>query len=158
LVEGSAASTVEFKESASGQRIVVEPDHASGRFRTMLPEGTYTVRCGDEEQTRTFLPTGTYNVDLRPGRSLDYKVTKETTGVGEVKITVSARGSGSHRFSIRTENLTANGGEKQLTLRSGLADTVEWRARISSPDTPWVAVVVPDDDISQRNEMMGGTR
>jgi len=158
LVEGSAASTVEFKESTWGQRIVVEPDHASGRFRTMLPEGNYTVRCGDQEQTRTFLPAGTYNVDLRPGRSLDYKVTKETAGAGEVKIAVSARGSGSHWFSIRTENLAINGGEKELSLRSGVAGTVEWRARVSSPDTPWVAVVVPDDDLSQRKEVMGGTQ
>jgi len=89
---------------------------------------------------------------------LDYKVTKETAGAGEVKIAVSARGSGSHWFSIRTENLAINGGEKELSLRSGVAGTVEWRARVSSPDTPWVAVVVPDDDLSQRKEVMGGTQ
>ncbi len=155
LVEGHASSPVEFQETSYGQRVEVKPDSASGWFRAMLPEGKYTVRSGGEGQTRTFLPSGTYNVDLRPGRLLDYEVTKETTGAAEVKIKVSARGSGSHRFSIRTENLTVNSGDKELTLRFGVAGTVEWRARVSSQDTPWVAVVVPDDNLSLRKEVMG---
>jgi hypothetical protein len=155
LVEGEAGAAVEFKEATAGQVTEVKPDSATGHFRAMLPEGKYTVRSKGEEQTRTFLPGATYNLDLRPGRSLDYEVTKESTGAGEVKIKVSARGQGSHRFALRVDNLTLTGAEKELTLRSGTVGTAEWRARIGSEDTPWVAVVVPDDDMSQRKEVTG---
>ena len=155
LVEGEAGAAVEFQETSHGQRIEVKPDAASGRFRAMVPEGKYRVRCNGDEQMRTFLPGGTYNLDLRAGRSLDYEVSKETTGAGEVKIKVSARGQGSHRFALRVENLTLNGVETELTLQAGSVGTAEWRARIGSEDTPWVAVVVPDDDLSQRKEVMG---
>jgi hypothetical protein len=35
---------------------------------------------------------------------------------------------------------------------------LEWRGRIVSRDTPWVAVVYPDDDLSRRKEVMGAVR
>ena len=83
LVEGPANSAVEFRDIASGQQIEVKPDLGSGRFRAMLPEGKYTVRSSGEEQTRTFLPGGTYNLDLRPGRGLDFEVSGSTTSTGK---------------------------------------------------------------------------
>ena len=70
-------------------------------------------------------------------------------------IKVSARGNGSHRFVLRAENLTLNDTEQVLSLRSGGAGSVEWRARIASQDTLWVAVVVPDDNLSLRKEVTG---
>ena len=155
LVQGQADSVVEFKETTYGQRIEVTPDLANGRFRAMLPEGKYTVRSNGEEQTRTLLPGATYNLDLRPGRALDFQVSKETSGVGEVTIKVSARGSGSHRFALRADNLALSGIERELTLRPGAAGNLEWHARISAQNTPWVAVVVPDGDLSSRKEVTG---
>jgi hypothetical protein len=32
---------------------------------------------------------------------------------------------------------------------------VQWRARLLSRDEPWVAVVVPDGDVSARQEVVG---
>ncbi len=155
LVEGRASMPVEFQETSYGQRIEVKPDAASGWFRAMLPEGKYTVRSGAEQQTYTLLPGGTYHLDLRPGRTLDFEASEETTTDGEVTIKVGARGEGSHRFALRAENLNFSDPEKELILRSGVAGSVEWRGRIGSLDTPWVAVVVPDHDLSQRKEVMG---
>jgi hypothetical protein len=156
-VEGEAGSAVEFQETSFGDRVEVKPDAASGWFRAMLPEGKYTARSGGEQQTYTLLHGGTYHLDLRAGRVLDYYVSKETSGTAEVTIKVVARGSGSHRFALRVENLALDGTEKELTLESGGMGTLEWRARIGSQDTPWVAVVVPDADLSQRKEVMGDT-
>lgn len=70
-------------------------------------------------------------------------------------IKVTVRGSGDHRFTVRTDNLTVDGAEKQVTLRAGAAGTVEWRARITAQDTPWVAVVYPDDELMSRKEVTG---
>jgi hypothetical protein len=155
LVQGQADAAIEFQENTGGQRTEVQPDLSTGHFRVMLPEGKYTVRCRGQEQTRTFLPGAAYSLDLRPGKALDFDVSKETSASREVTIRVSARGSGSHRFALRVDNLTLSGAERELTMRPGAAGTVEWRARIASADTPWVAVVVPDDDLSQRKELTG---
>lgn len=155
LVEGQAGSVVEFQDTGCGEKTVVRPDAATGRFRAMLPEGKYTVRANGEEQTRTFLPGGRYSLDIRTGHGLNFEISKDTSGAGEVTIKVSARGNGPHRFALRAENLTLNGTEKELNLRSGAAGTLEWRARITSADTPWVAVVVADENLSLRKETFG---
>jgi hypothetical protein len=155
LVEGQAVFTVEFKETTYGQSIVVKPDLASGHFRTMLPEGDYDVSSNGEQLKRSFLPGATYNLDLRPGRALDFQVSQAKNEKGEVTIKVSARGNGSHKFSIRSENLTLSDARKELTLQSGSVGTLTWHARIASQHTPWVVVVVPDNDLTQRKEVMG---
>jgi hypothetical protein len=155
LVEGDAGSAVEFQETSYGQRIEVKPDAASGWFRAMLPEGKYTVRSGGEQQTYTLLHGGTYHLDLRAGRMLDFELSKDTSGAGDVTIRLNARGQGHHRFALRVENLGPDTTEKELTLRSVGMGTIEWHTRITSQDSPWVAVVVPDDDLSQRKEVMG---
>jgi hypothetical protein len=155
VVEGQAGSAIEFKEATFGQPIEVTPNLVTGRFRVALPEGKYIVRSGGAEQTRIFLPGGTYNLDLRPSRGLDFEVSRSTSSTGEVSIKVSARGNGSHRFTVRTDNLTVSDADKELTLRAGVAGALEWRARIASADTPWVAVVVPDGDLSLRREVTG---
>ncbi len=157
LVEGQAVSTIEFKETLYGQPLVVKPDLANGRFRAMLPEGNYIVSCNGEKLTRTFLPGAVYQLDLRPGRMLDFQVSREKIGTGEVAIKVSARGSGNHRFNLRVENLKLSDVAQELILQLGTAGSLTWRASIESPDSPWVVVVVPDDDLSQRKEVMGPT-
>jgi len=155
LVEGEAGSAVEFQETSYGDRIEIKPNSPSGWFRAMLPEGKYTVRSGGEQQTCTLLHGGTYHLDLRAGRVLDFELSKDTSGAGDVTIRVSARGQGRHRFALRVENLMLDATEKELTLQSGGKGTLEWHTRITSQDSPWVAVAVPDDDLSQRKEVMG---
>ena len=155
LVEGQADDAVEFKETISGQAVEEKPDSTTGHFRVMLPEGKYTIRCKSEEQTRTFLPSATYRLDLRSGRVLDFQVSRESSGSADVTIKLAARGTGRHRFLLRSENLTVNGGAKELPLLPGGAGTLEWSGKIKEPDMPWVAVIVPDGDLAARKEVTG---
>jgi hypothetical protein len=121
----------------------------------MLPEGKYTVRCHGEEQARVFLPAGIYHMDLRPGQALDFEISRISSDNGEVRIRLSARGDGRHRFSIRTDNLTLSDAQKELILKRGSVGTLEWSGRITSPDSPWVAVVTADEDPAVRKELVG---
>ena len=155
LVEGQANASVEFKEITTGQKVTVEPNLSTMRFRAMLPEGKYIVRCSGQEQSQTLLPAGTYNLDLRPEKSLSFTITKSITAKGELVIKIHASGMGAHHFNLRTDNLTLSGQRKELVLKPGQAGELEWHASISSKDTPWVAVIVPDDDLSQRKEITG---
>lgn len=185
LVEGQAATTVLFKERTTGQEITAEADPATRRFRIMLPEGQYTIRSaaptpGSATQlsepaarmpepaaptlTRTFLPGASYNLDLRPGKALDFEISASTTNKGGLIIKITAHGTGNHHFSIRVDNLVlssnanvlgAPGSRKELILQSGKTGTIEWPATIRSGNEPWVLVVIPDDDLSQRQELTG---
>jgi hypothetical protein len=155
IVEGEAASVVEFRETTYKQRIEIKPD-AGGRFRATLPAGTYLVRSQGEEETRTFLAKGDYHVDLRPGRVLAIEVSQRTGRSGDATIVASVLGTGDHRFALRVDNLeAAEPLEKRLSLQHSVAGRLEWHAHIRDLKSAWVAVVVPDGDLSQRREVTG---
>jgi hypothetical protein len=154
LVEGQAGAAVEFEDANCGQRIEVKPDAATRRFRVSLPEGKYAVRSGGVELTRTFLPGAIYDLELRPGRAVAFDLSSSGTR-GEVTIKLNAWGNGGHKFTVRADNLTVDKAEQELTLRPGLVGMLEWHARITAQDTPWVAVIYPDDDLSARKEVAG---
>jgi hypothetical protein len=172
LVRGQAAATVVFKEKTTGQEILAEPDPATNHFSIMIPEGDYSVfsqsnlaPSGDRSPlppnqvslNRTFLPGATYFIDLRPGKPVNFTLAASTGANGELIIKLTATGSGVYHFSIRTDNLSLTGKspDKQLTLLPGQPATIEWRASVTSGETPWVIVVFPDDDLSQRQELTG---
>jgi hypothetical protein len=155
LIEGQADSPVDFIATDSGPGAVTQANPTNGQFRVLLAEGKYTVRCHGEEQSRIFLPTATYHLDLRSGHTLDFEISKLSSADGKVRIRVSARGDGTHRFSIRTENLTLPDAHKELIFKQGSMDTLDWSGRVTSPDTPWVAVVIADGDPAIRKELMG---
>src|SRR5208337_67873 len=155
LVEGEADSTVEFIPNGARSGSILRAIPAQGKFRAMLPEGNYTVRCHGLEQARGFLPAGTYHLDLRPGRAMEFELSKVRSGDQEVRIKVNARGAGCHRFRIRTDNLTLPEGDKELVLTPGSAGVLEWHGSIRSPDTPWTAVVIADENPTNRKELMG---
>jgi len=155
LVEGQASAPVEFVDAASGKKATVQPDAKGGHFRAMVPQGSYRVLSGAATETRVFLPGGSYKLDLRAAQALDVQLSQEKSAPDEVLVRVSARGQGAHRFVLRSDNLVVEDGTKQLTLKAGAAETFTWRARVVAKDTPWVAVVVPDGDLSQRKELMG---
>jgi len=157
LVEGQADSPVEFVTAGSGADAVIRAYPTNGQFRVSVPEGKYTLRCNGEEFARTFLPAGVYHLDLRPDRALDFGISKRLSDAGQVRIILRARGNGIHRFSVRTDNLTLADADKELSLKAGGVGTLEWTARIISPDTPWVAVVMADGNPTIRKELMGAS-
>src|ERR1035437_2871325 len=161
LVEGrvrpGAAKKVEFADSATGRVLSVVADQ-SGSFRSFVPEGNYTIRSGSEHTSLTALPGGRYRVDLRPGHVLDFSMTAQTDRNGEVTIRLAASGDGRHTFAVRVDNLEVDQSPRELILAPGKAGTLVWKARMVSPAGLWVLVVVPDDDISQRKDLVGSIR
>jgi len=155
LVEGQADSVVEFMPTASVPGAGIRVDPTNGKFRAMLPEGKYTVRSQGEARSCTFLPTGTYHLDLRPGQAVEFESSKLSAENGEVRIKVSARGEGRHRFSIRTDNLLLPDARRDLILKRGSVGTLEWSGRITALDSPWVAVVIADENPAGRKELIG---
>jgi hypothetical protein len=150
LVEGRAKTSVQFKEIVTGTVITVKPD-ASGNFRAMVPQGKYVVLADGFGKNMTLLPGATYKFDP----SLDFIVASTTSKDGQVTIEVTIRGKGTHDFSIRTDNLTLKESSKNLTLLSGRKQKLVWQGKVENVNSPWFAVVIPDNDMTQRKEANG---
>jgi hypothetical protein len=147
---------VEFREQKSGQVTTATASSSHGEFNLHLPEGHYDVRQGSAHTSVTVLPGGFDDVDLRPDRVLDFKVTSQDLAPNEVILRVSAEGAGHHTFTMRSDNLALNEpGEQEINLTSGGVREVVWHAHVASPNTPWVAVVIPDGSLSERREVTG---
>jgi hypothetical protein len=155
MVEGRAAGPVIFKEVDTKYVITVSPDKSTGHFKTTVPEGKYVVISNGGEQTQTFLPGGSYHLDCRSNFLLSYQITERVSPKGNVVIKLTAQGNGLHHFKIRADNLVITNDPSEIKLKPGSTSSFEWIGYINSLDTPWVAVVVPDDDISQRKEVRG---
>lgn len=146
---------VEFREKGSDQVMTTSP--IDGAFSLHLPEGRYDVRQGSVHTSLTVLPGAYYDsIDLRPEHVLDFKVSYQDLGQNEIVVRVSAEGAGPHTFSIRSDNLSV---QEQATLKvdliTGKVQQAVWHAHVLSADTPWVAVVVPDESLAQRREVTG---
>jgi len=151
MVEGRSPAVVEFREVTSGKVTRVQPDFASGHFRAVLSEGSYAV---NGERRVTLLPGGMYRLDP----AFDFTVSKEKAGSGQVAIRVEARGRGAHRFTIRAHNLSVQPQELPVTLGDGGAQTVTFTAKVTAADAPWIALVIPDNDLARRKELIGSAR
>ena len=101
------------------------------------------------------MPGGVYHLDLRPGHDLDFDIKAVAGANGEIEIRLSASGSGRHKFELRSENLDVDSTPHELSLQPARKSNFTWKARSKSAHQPWVAVVIPDDDISQRRDLVG---
>jgi hypothetical protein len=156
VVTPSNHQPVEFREQRSGQVVTALPNPSDGAFSLHLPEGRYDVRQGSAHTDLTVLPAGSYSIDLRPQHFLDFRVSYEDLGINEVLVRVSAEGAGPHEFSIRSDNLTVREpATLKLDLTAGKAQQAVWHAHVVSTDTPWVAIVIPDDVLADRREVTG---
>ncbi|MDR9366144.1 MAG: glycoside hydrolase family 9 protein [Balneolaceae bacterium] len=158
IVEGrvtpSSAHQVEIEEKATGRTLTIDVDN-DGSFRSFIPEGEYLARAHDKQTSFTALTGSRSQLDLRKNHSLDFTLEKETTEKGAVTIKLTATGEGTHTFTLRSDNLDVNQPEKELTLTSNNGGSIEWNAQILSADAPWVAVVIPNGNISLRKEVVG---
>ena len=83
------------------------------------------------------------------------QLSREWAAFGEVVLRATVRGHGTHRFTVRADNLLLESATQQATLTAGQTWTFTWRAKVAAADEPWVAVLVPDGDPSQRAEWFG---
>jgi hypothetical protein len=146
--------SVEFRDEHTGlTRTAAAHD---GAFRILLPQGKYTVRQGAIRTTLTALSGGTYDIDIRRDKAVDYTITSKPEISGDIVLSVATHGVGQHIFSIRADNLELKETPQQtVTPSSGKADEITWHAHIVSPETPWVAVVIVDNDLANRREITG---
>lgn len=147
---------VEFRAQKNGELALAVASSRDGESNLHLPEGRYDVRQGSVDTSVTVLPGGFYDLDLRPDRVLDFKVTSQDSGHHEIVLRVSAEGAGRHTFALRSDNLTIKESRNQeINLSPGSVREVVWHANVVSTKTPWVAVIFPDGSLNERRELTG---
>jgi len=160
LVEGRVrpgSGAVNFRHIRTGHTTSVTPDPARGSFRTFLPEGQYEVIGDGQQRMLSLLPGGTYDLQLRPSQRLDLQLTTDVQRDGSVVVRLSATGSGKHSFTLLADALSVEQPTKEIRLESGSVGRLEWKAKRTAANTPWVAVVVADGDVLQRREVVDPT-
>ena len=94
--------------------------------------------------------------EVEPPRLRFISVSGGDVGDGKATLQVRANGSGRLVFTLRTYNLTVADPHKQMTLEAGKDQAHTWTLAVADSRRPWVAVVVPDGDVSARAELVGG--
>lgn len=153
IVERGHGEPITFRD-ATAKITPVEAD-GSGRFHAALPEGEYEITSSGKKRKMALLPGGTYFVDLTPDRNVSISLTQQRDGNGSISVRAVVSGRGEHRLAIRADNLTLDKPEQILALKDGVLQTVVWHGQITNRNEPWTAVVIPDGEVSQRQELTG---
>jgi hypothetical protein len=82
-----------------------------------------------------------------------FVVATTTASNGEVTVRLTVTGAAVRSVELRAENLVVARPVRSILPRAGAAVTLEWTGRIKDVGAPWVAVVVPDGDVSRRREV-----
>jgi hypothetical protein len=157
LAGAEARDPVVFREIGTGAATQVDPDPASRRFTAMVAEGDYEISNGGQKRRLTLLPGGAYTVDFRAGRLIHMVPSAQTAGDGTVSLRVTIEGTGKHTIALRTDNLTVATPQREVDLQSGKPQTLTWQVKLASAAAPWIAVLIPDGDLTQRQELIGVT-
>ena len=153
LVDPANREPIEFRDEKSGQ-LISAPSPGGSEFSVRLPAGRYVVQHGSDHTSLTVLPGTTYSLDLRANQVLDFKVSFDAADHNEIVIRALANGAGDHTFSIRSDNLVLSGVMTQnVHLSVGAQKEIVWHAHVVSTETPWVALVIPDGELSKRVEV-----
>ncbi len=126
-------------------------------FQIKLPAGKHDIKFGTAQQTVSVVSGGNYSITLNPEHYIDFTtlVKKRNLKKKHVQVEVSAHGEGIHSLSIRVFNGKVNEDEKKIDLRGRKIERIKWDISIKNSLKPWVAVIVPDNDLSMKQELIG---
>jgi len=153
-LEGSTRTPVDLREISTGKTSRLLPDAKTGRFRSAVPEGEYELTAGTLKRRIILLPGDNYSANLDGDNQVEMTVSGQKDAAGVVTIRVALSGAGHHTIVLRTDNLALNAAPREVDLKPGTPQTVEWQGRPLA-DAPWITVIVPDREFSQRKELTG---
>ncbi|HEX2974243.1 MAG TPA: glycoside hydrolase family 9 protein, partial [Tepidisphaeraceae bacterium] len=91
-------------------------------------------------------------------QSVHFELSQKAASDGRVIVTAKVTGNGRHTFAIRAFNLEADPAAQAVELQAGVSQTLTWSAKVRATDTPWVVVIYPDNDLSQRQDLTAPAR
>ena len=92
-------------------------------------------------------------LDPPPPVPTGFAVTSSTAANGQMTIRLTTTTSTAKSFELRHDGLVVTGAPTVTRRNAATPFTFEWKARVADARVPWVAVVIPDRDVSQRVEV-----
>ena len=145
VLEGSANTPVQLRDLATGRTSKIAP----GRFHAALPQGEYELTAGAIKRSVTLLPGESYSINLD---DIEFSFAGDKNISGVVTLRAVLAGNGHHTIVLRTDNLPLENAAREVDLKLGVPQTIEWQGRPSA-DAPWIVVAIPDRQISRRREL-----
>ena len=154
-VDAGNDASVRFKEIETGEVFETKPSISTGIFQLWLPQGRYETLYQDCRPSISVLPAAIQRLDLRSHGYMEYSVSHSRAADGRLEIRVKAKGSGQHQFSLRSDNVHFAEPMQKTGLGRNQETILTWSGEIESKEAPWVVVVIPDNDLSRRREIVG---
>jgi hypothetical protein len=122
-----------------------------------MPAGKYLIEYGESHRKLNIISGGNYHLELDPLNTIELTAGIKNTNSTEnmVTIEVEADGKGAHNLNIRVFNGTVAEPIKSVDLGDGNKKIVNWDLDIGEKDSPWVCVIIPDDDLTWKKELTG---
>ncbi|MGB8480861.1 MAG: glycoside hydrolase family 9 protein [Acidobacteriaceae bacterium] len=156
VVDNNSSMPVRFVNRETGKVTDATINPVNGTFRAVVPQGQYTVESGAVRTSLTALSAGSYQLDLSREKAIDFSVSSKGLTSNKVLLQVAAEGMGTHTFTARVNNLDLIGPDtKPVDLGEHHKSEITWHARVIDPTSPWVAVVLPDGQLNQHQELTG---
>ncbi len=92
--------------------------------------------------------------------NLKFTLSQETMQDGSVSITITTAATETEvfKYTIRVFNLQSKSFDGMIEIDKNKPTTTVWKAKMKSIDEPWVAVIIPNNDLSLRQEIIGSTQ
>jgi hypothetical protein len=74
---------------------------------------------------------------------------------GDVTVHLTATGGGTHRYTLRTDNLRGETVSRTIRVPAGGPASVRWRVRPVDAKAQWTVVVIEDGNAARRRELSG---
>ena len=94
----------------------------------------------------TVLPGETYSLNFAANSSVEFTLSSEKSAAGVVTLHAVLTGAGRHTIALRTDNLAVEPASREVDLKPGVPQTIEWQGHPSA-EAPWIAVAIPDRQI-----------
>jgi hypothetical protein len=154
-VDPGSTVPVRFRDASSGEITEARANLSTGGFQIWLPQGSYEVFHDKRSKSVSVLPGGILKLDLRMRNFLDFTVSYDVPAANQIRIQVEAQGVGEHRFKVLCDNVALEETTQSTLLETTQSSTLIWKGTVQSSSAPWIAVVIPDGDMTQRQEIVG---
>ncbi len=127
---------------------------ASGEFAAQLPTGDYEIRASSSSWRMAMVSGGNYNLSLDAEEPivLEVKQVGQDREGNRIGLQATVAGEGGHDIQLRCFNGQADRERVRVELAKGKPETLQWEVTIDETQSPWVAVIVPDNRLEWKRE------
>jgi len=155
-IESRSRNNITILNKRTQMTEIIQPNN-DGSFSTIVKPGEYCIKTGDISRDIVLLNGCNYTLNLNTEHyfTSELSVDSNSNEKNIVGIKLELKGKGKHKYKVLLNNCTSSVTEQSIELISNNSNVIEWKISVTNPSKPWIAVVIPNDDINQKIEVTG---